>query len=1539
VVDAPFSNLNIWPPPAVDGQIAPGEYAHAGKVTFDGYAGDVEVFLRHDGSNLYIAFDSPDTTPYPYNSGGGAGPAFQVFLDTNNDKAAAPQTDDYRLSVTKGGTTMWSQGDGSSWGGGSIFPWNVAVYTATWGWQAEFSIPFASLGISSPSTATLGLALAEVWTPSWPHDWYWPAGGNWLNPSSWGYLVSSSDWSTFYWKPGPWEDYAPSGMPDFDQKQDAWSAPGVTGPVSTHCGPVSLANSLWWFDSRMETPDHAPPLISDTHRLVTSFNPGVWDDHDPQNVIPLVDTLAWYVDTNGVRTGGGHNGTLITDMHAGVLNYLRDQGLWDDYLVSLVEQPSYDWVADELLRSEDVTLLLGFWEEIAPGIWQRVGGHYVTVAGVDPTVRAIAFSDPFVDNAELGAPGRVLSGTLIPHQPIPGHPSRIHNDAGNISHDIYLVQDTNSPGGTWGPMAYPWFAWSETGFPANGESVEWMGGEIHVEVEYALTVSPYTWKASGEWQPDEEESLYGMWQPWQDYAPNGVPDFDQKQDNWTGPPAGGWTFCGPVAAANSLWWFDTKYEPTPVIPPPFNDNYPLVQSYEPTGQWDDHDPLNVDDSATPWPPPSGGPPVAPGEGEFVEDLALYVDTDGVASGIIHGGTVITDLYHGIDQYIIDHGLRQGYVITKAKSPDFWWVAEEVEVSEDVILLLGFWQDQATGPEPEWVRVGGHYLTVPGVDKKGGLIAFSDPYYDRMERTWPYAGMGSVPGWPSYLGRVANGWLIPHMPIPGHVSTIHNDAGNVSHDVYRVVGTDSPGGSWGPEEYVSDTLMLEAFLGQNGEQTGELDPALPAQAEVEWAVAVSPVSDLWVEKSVQPSTVEPGEWVTFTLTFTNAGSLPAENVALSDTLPSGLINPRWSAWFSNGFTATARTGTTYTWDLPDLAWQAWGILTVTARVDPDLVWPALTVVDNDVAIKTSSVEQYQLPELPNTATAAFTVSNPIYGVALTPTIVAKSGANGAAVVYTFTVQNTGNQSDSFNLSLANADWSTALSAPSVGPLPAGVTTTVNVTVTVPAAAVGGSYDAASLKAQSINSAAASATAAFTTTAITEYHFYLDPASDSRTDNPGNTVTYTLSVHNDGNITDTYDLSLSPTAWNTSFSGTPVGPVGPGSQEDFEVYVEIPGGASGGAQDVATVTAQSRGPSGATETSVLTTTATTQIITRGVAISPTSAAQVGDVGTTVTYTLYVTNTGNVADTLLLTATGQTWPTTLSDTSIDLVSGQGAVVHAWIQIPVSGVSEGDADTVTVEAASQGDPSQTADAVLTTTAHIPPTYAVRLLPESASVTESPGQTVTYTLTLYNDGDVADSYTLSGVVSGQSWTTTWPAQVGPVAAGASAEVTVTVQIPVGASTGQWSQATVQATSQGDPIQQDSSVLTTTAQVGTITRGVALAPSADAQASTPGTAVTYTLRVTNTGTAADTVSLSAMSSSTWTTTLVPPAVGLGAGAGADVEVVVAIPADAALNSTGVVTVTATSQADPTETAASVLTTTVKPFYIYLPLALRSYSAP
>jgi uncharacterized repeat protein (TIGR01451 family) len=907
-VDAPYDSFS----PAIDGAIAPGEYAGAGKVTFPGYGGDVEVFFKEDNSYLYVTFDFPA----PQTSGSAA----QVFLDTKHNGGTAPQPDDYRFSITRSGSAMENSGTGTGWGSPTVpVSWTVATTTTLSGWQAEFRIQYDKLGLTPGTFKVMGLSMINAWTPG--GDYYWPRGAFWTNPSRWGHLTSSSDWGTLYWKPGPWEDYAPSGMPDFDQKQDNWFVAGPLGPAWTHCGPVAMANSLWWFDSKFETlTGTMPPVISDTYPLVWSY--ADWDDHHHQNVIPLVDDLANnYFGTNATVPFG----TSVYDMYTGMQRYLRDHNLWDDYVVTLVRAPTFEWVADEVMRSEDVVLLLGFYE--LQGDWVRVGGHYVSVAGVDPA-GAIAFSDPFLDASESGlAAGRVLSGTmLLPHKP--GHSPDLHNDAGNISHDIYPIAKTDSPGGVWGSVGYPWKEFEPWFyFPPPGvnphpdiPNVPYIGtGIVQVEVEFALAVSPYDWKASGRWVEDPSDPYGRRFEPFDDFAPGGVPDFDQKQDGWVNPDSGGWSYCGPVAAANSLWWFDSKFELSNTVPPDIADTYPLIEAT--SVYTDDHDPSNA--------------PI------LIQDLAALAGTDAVSAG-----TSITNLYSAIITYTGD--LRQGYVITMVNRPDFWWVAEEVERSEDVILLLGFYIPGAAPGTYE--RVGGHYVTVAGVDKQGGFVAFSDPYWDRMETRLPGSEFSGQPVW---TGRVASDGdpplgptgLVPtytHSPLPHTgVYTLHNDAANVSHDVYHVLPTGSPGGVWGPDRYAVDTDIIN-FEGMNG---GGVLPALgvPVQTEVEWAIAVSPVADVEVTKEVTPTEAAPGDTVTFTVQFRNHGSLPAEDVILSDILPTGLVTPTWQYWTSNGLAVTRRAGTTFTWDLPDLAWMEWGVITITAQVDSALEGQGETIL--------------------------------------------------------------------------------------------------------------------------------------------------------------------------------------------------------------------------------------------------------------------------------------------------------------------------------------------------------------------------------------------------------------------------------------------------------------------------------------------------------------------------------------------------------------------------------------------------------------------
>ena len=749
-------------------------------------------------------------------------------------------------------------------------------------------------------------------------------------------LVYKAQIPTLFWKAGGWRDYAPGGVPDFDQHQDHWgvgAAPEAADWRWTYCGPVAVANSLWWFDSKFEPAPVPPPAINDGYPLVQSYMPGKWDDHDPRNVDnpgtppgpngEFVEDLAWRMDTDGQLSGVTQLGTDVVAMYKAILKYLADHGLAAQYQVTLMPRPGYDWVAEEVYRSEDVILLLGFWQLQPGGDWVRIGGHFVTVPGVNAQQGLIAFSDPARDNAETGGPGRVLPAPhMLPHS------VTLHNDAAYVSHDVWRVVGTNSPGGIWGPAGYGdnlIFVRDFVGQNVPEELAEFAGplgqGPIQTEVEYAIAVSPAeqhptptpsptrlatatptattaatatrTPASTATPTPTSTSTLTPSWtrtptptatrtptatvtRPpaptatptstltptptatpgfiwkaggWIDYAPSGVPDFDQRQDNWgvgAGPAAPGWrwTYCGPVAVANSIWWFDSKFEPNPVPPPTINDGYPLVWSYR--ADKDDHDPLNVDD-----------PNTLPGpNGEFVEDLAWRMDTDGRRTGAAHFGTNVVTMHQAILKYLADHGLASAYDVTLMPQPGYDWVVGEVRRSEDVILLLGFWEERITG---EWVRIGGHFVTVPGVYPQQGQIAFSDPARDNAEAGGP--------------GRVLPG---PHMP--PHPATLHNDAAFVSHDIWQIIATNSPGGAWGPAGYGDDLTFVLGFAEQNipeefQQQTGEYSGG-PLQVEVEYAIAVSPKEGTPTPTSSPTPTATPSPTPTRTRTPTATWTRPS-----------------------------------------------------------------------------------------------------------------------------------------------------------------------------------------------------------------------------------------------------------------------------------------------------------------------------------------------------------------------------------------------------------------------------------------------------------------------------------------------------------------------------------------------------------------------------------------------------------------------------------------------------------------------------------------
>jgi hypothetical protein len=171
-----------------------------------------------------------------------------------------------------------------------------------------------------------------------------------------------------YVKPA-FPDYAPSGMPDIDEKQNQFS---TAAGQYTWCVPVSVANSLWWLDSKYESimfnSPVPPPTMSDHFNLVSSYSPGGWDDHYPNNVFGLVANLAVLMDTDGIHSGDHHIGTRLTDIQNGIQQYLIQQGVSGMFEVHNQTFANFTWIDSETEKCQDVEVCLEFWQ-LTPGGW------------------------------------------------------------------------------------------------------------------------------------------------------------------------------------------------------------------------------------------------------------------------------------------------------------------------------------------------------------------------------------------------------------------------------------------------------------------------------------------------------------------------------------------------------------------------------------------------------------------------------------------------------------------------------------------------------------------------------------------------------------------------------------------------------------------------------------------------------------------------------------------------------------------------------------------------------------------------------------------------------------------------------------------------------------------------------------------------------------------------------------------------------------------------------------------------------------------
>ena len=274
----------------------------------------------------------------------------------------------------------------------------------------------------------------------------------------------------------------------------------------------------------------------------------------------------------------------------------------------------------------------------------------------------------------------------------------------------------------------------------------------------SATISAYGIKGEnsnpGEAHQQNNETGWYYLPSYSNYAPNGLPDFDQRgQNDWKSRIII-WSYCAPTSLADIFWWFDSKNSDLNGTPGDGKDDFPLVRDYNAPGvpnpgpYSDDHNFNNVNSRET---------PSKKGElsGELIERIAWYINHNnkqGKLRFFFWGGTKTYDMKKGVQRWLEDSGLENKYNVEQQSKPSFSYICQKLRGDLGIVLLLRF-----NNPFIRFYPMFcGHYVAVAGVNQRDGYIALSDPFLNTVN--------------------------------PDPTPLEHNNPSVVSHDVYKIDST-------------------------------------------------------------------------------------------------------------------------------------------------------------------------------------------------------------------------------------------------------------------------------------------------------------------------------------------------------------------------------------------------------------------------------------------------------------------------------------------------------------------------------------------------------------------------------------------------------------------------------------------------------------------------------------------------------------------------------------------------------------------------------
>jgi len=645
------------------------------------------------------------------------------------------------------------------------------------------------------------------------------------------------------------------------------------------------------------------------------------------------------------------------------------------------------------------------------------------------------------------------------------------------------------------------------------------------------------------------------------------------------------------------------------------------------------------------------------------------------------------------------------------------------------------------------------------------------------------------------------------------------------------------------------------------------------------------------KTADVTTADPGDLITYTLAYHNAGNGTATGVVIVDT------NPEYTTFVSSNPSPSSVNGRIYTYDIGSVPAETSGTVVITVKVNAGT--PDGTILENVAVMNYDDANGNPYPEEPGTATT--TVTAPVMTFDKSADVATANP--GDQITYTLSYHNTGSGTATgvviqdtipehvtfISSTPSPSSISGRVYTYSIGSVAGGASGTVTIVVKVNAFVPDGTqlvnvatfnYDDANgnsypEKSDSATTTVTAPVMTFTKTASAEYA------------DPGDQVTYTLAYANIGTgwatgvvVTDTipdHVTHVSSSPGYDSVSGRTytwnVGDVAPGDDGTITITVEINAGTPDqtGLTDYATLDyADANGNNYPQMTDCATTTVTAPVMTFTKSADVTQA----DPGDIITYTLHYENAGTGVATSVVVNDTISAHTTFYDANpwYSSVSGR---TYTWNVGTVPAGAEGDiilnvkvnagtpdgteilnAATLNYDDANGNPDNQLSDEVTVTV-----TAPVMSFSKVANAQYAdPGDTITYTLTYSNDGagwatGVVVSDTIPEHVTFQTanpWYTsvsgrTYSWDIGDGAPETPGTITIAVKVDVGVT----DQAVLTNTAtldhddaNGNPGSQLSDCASTTVTTPVMT----FSKSSDVAFADPGDYIQYTLTFENTGT-------------------------------------------------------------------------------------------